>query len=104
MGTLYYGSGRIPLEIDDELLRYLEAVIVSKLRRSEPFLLTVTDAFDGMMSVWMHASGDLHFRYDVHSTEPLVRAVLDDMLFETSTAAGLRLPRSLDSARARWIL
>lgn len=66
MGTLLYGSPPSEIEMDDRLLAHLKVVIISKLRRNEPFLLSwerTAEQGSGRTSVWMHPSIPLQFSF-----------------------------------------
>ena len=66
MGTLLYGSPPSEIPLEDRLLAHLKMVIVSKLRRNEAFLLSwEIDASEGSgrMSLWMHPSIPLQFKF-----------------------------------------
>jgi hypothetical protein len=65
MGTLKYDD--VSVEFDDRLLAHLEIVIVQKLRRQEPFLMTwqqLEGADGGRTGIWLHSNSSLMFRFD----------------------------------------
>ena len=67
MGTLYYGDGEHPIEIDDVILAHLKVVISTKLRRSEGFTLSWVHDGDqplGRSTIWLHPSIPLRFHFD----------------------------------------
>jgi hypothetical protein len=66
MGTLLYGSPPSELAIDDRTLAHLKVVMISKLRRNEPFVMSWDTPEDGEsqhMSLWIHPSIPLQFKF-----------------------------------------
>lgn len=67
MGTLYYGSSRLALKIDDSTLAHLRVVATAKLRRGEAFAVTWVDPDDPEASretLWVHPGVDLMWVLD----------------------------------------
>ncbi|WP_368497200.1 ATP-dependent DNA ligase [Herbiconiux sp. A18JL235] len=63
MGIFYYGEGH-QLELDDRTLAHLQAVIMTKLRRSESFALSWEHplaAGSGRTSVWLNPAVPIRF-------------------------------------------
>ena len=87
MGTLHYGSA-VAIPIDDLTLHHLAAVVVAKLRRTEPFLLTVVTA-SGREALWIHAASTLRFAYESAADVALDRERLEAMVRETNRPSGL---------------
>jgi hypothetical protein len=103
MGTLFYGSQPISVRIEDVLLRHLELVITSKLRRGEGLMLTWHDdetTGDGRSSVWIHPSIELHYRYS-GSREPQVdRDLLEELAAAAGSNGGIRIATGAQTAKA----
>ncbi|HMF60041.1 MAG TPA: hypothetical protein VK595_06705 [Vicinamibacterales bacterium] len=103
IGTLYYGSGRLPIKIDDRVLSHIKMVIASKLRRREAFLLSWPEPEEtggGRTSVWIHPHADLGFRFDGGRSPELDTDLLDRLAVEASTSRGILIneaqsPRSI---------
>jgi hypothetical protein len=94
MGTLFYGSDRTPIRIDDRILAHLRAVVTAKMRRGEGFLLTWTDSItigDGSSSVWVHAGCDLHYKFDGSKQPKLDPELLERLNAESSQARGIEI-------------
>jgi hypothetical protein len=93
LGSLHYGDDGAAARLDDVDLEHLEVVIVNKLRRSEPFLLTVesNDALEPTVAFWIHEHADLRFAFDRREASPTDRSRLEQMIQQASSAAGLRL-------------
>ncbi len=94
MGTLFYGGDRLPIRIDDRILAHLRAVMTSKLRRGEGFLLSWSDSIsigDGRSSVWVHDACDLHFKFDGSTPAKLDPALLDRINVDSLQARGIEL-------------
>jgi hypothetical protein len=100
MGTLYHGAARTPIKVDDRLLAHVKVLIVSKLRRNEPFLLSWTEpasAGHGGASVWIHPDVDLIFRFEDPKPPDLEKAVLEALSTESIGATGAHIEASLGS-------
>ncbi|GAA2171177.1 hypothetical protein GCM10009846_04140 [Agrococcus versicolor] len=93
MGRLHYGDDGTTARLDDDDLEHLEVVIVNKLRRAEPFLLTVesTDALEPTVAFWIHEHADLRFAFDRKEAAPTDRTRLEHMIQQASSTAGLHL-------------
>ncbi len=94
MGTLFYGSGRLPVLIDDVVLAHIQALIASKLRRHEGFLLSWNDAMsvgNGRSSVWVHPGTDLHFKFDGGKPPAIDQALFAEMAHAANGPRGLVL-------------
>lgn len=98
MGTLYYGSSRTPVTVDDRTLAHLKVLVVSKLRRNEPFLLSWAESADegyGRSSVWIHDAVDLIFRFDGGRQPELDKDQLDRMAAEALGPSGVQIDASM---------
>lgn len=94
MGTPYYGAARTPIKMDDRVLAHVKVLVVSKLRRNEPFLLSWVESAEnghGRASVWIHAGADLVFRFDGSRQADLDKELLDSMSSEALGPTGLRV-------------
>ena len=87
MGSIHYG-GEIEATIDDETLAHVSAVAVAKLRRREPFLLTLLGA-NGRESLWVHTASTLRFGYASNEAPALDRDRLGAMMAQANRATGL---------------
>lgn len=101
MGYLIYGVAPA-IRINDWALRHLQAVIITKLRRSETFAFTwehepdvdgATSPVQGGMygAVWISAGSSLHFSYDAQDDRPLNSEWLVELSTAASSNRGLRL-------------
>ncbi|WP_149084202.1 MULTISPECIES: DUF7882 family protein [Microbacterium] len=88
MGTLTYANAA-PIEVDDELLAHLRAATVTKLRRNEPFALTVQTGADRAETLWIHAS--IPIRFVVEGTVALHRPLLARLMRAAGSTGGLDL-------------
>jgi hypothetical protein len=92
VGALVYGPGSLRVEIDDYMLAHLQCVIVSKLRRRESFLVTVTAPRSRLRhSIWLNDAIPLVFDYDSMESPALDRDQIDAMMIEAVGARGLRV-------------
>lgn len=93
MGRLHYGDDGAIAQLADEDLEHLQVVIVNKLRRSEPFLLTIDsdDALEPTLAFWIHEHADLRFAFDHREQSPTDRSRLEHMIQQASTTSGLHL-------------
>jgi hypothetical protein len=93
-GTLLYGSPPHEIRMEDRLLAHLKIVIVGKLRRNEPFLLSwdrgVSEGSGGT-SVWMHPSIPLQFLFQESRPPRLNQAWLEQMAQSAMSNEGLQL-------------
>jgi len=94
MGTLYYGDARAAIAIDDRELAHLRVVIISKLRRKEPFAFSwvkpATERAD-RSTIWISSDTLLEFEFDEKGTPELNRQWLEHLSQAASSAAGLSL-------------
>jgi len=94
MGTLYYGTARTPIEIEDRALAHLKFVMLSKLRRNEGFGFSwakPSEAGSGRSTVWISPSVALQFDFAGAHRPPLNRAWLESLTLQAATSAGLTL-------------
>lgn len=91
MGQLQYGTPPITFDLDDATVAHLEAVTIAKLRRNEPFAVSVPDGGAGRRTAWINVSSDLVFVLDGPAPE-LDRARLDRLLDGANSNTGIRLP------------
>ncbi|MCK2035313.1 hypothetical protein KZC51_04110 [Microbacterium sp. SSW1-49] len=98
MGYLNYAGAPTSFTIDDEMLAHVRAVVVTKLRRSESFALTIPTIGAASETLWIHAS--IPLRFSLVDDVPLGRPLLVAMMEAASSSGGLdltdeRLARSL---------
>ncbi len=91
MGHLRYGSPAQTFDIDDRTLAHVEIVTLAKLRRGEPFALTIPSPTGGRSTLWVNAASVLVFELDA-DPGPIDRAWLESLIESANGAAGLRLP------------
>jgi hypothetical protein len=94
MGTLFYGSQPVAIRVEDVLLRHLEVVITSKLRRGESLVLSWHDdgtTGDGRSTVWIHPSIELHYRFNGSSEPNVDRELLEDLSAAAGSNGGIRI-------------
>lgn len=86
VGRLRYDGASGPIQIDDITLAHVKVVISTKLRRQESFMMSwrpVDGGQDGRISVWVHTTIPLQFRFDSperpaldpHRIETMMRAI-----------------------------
>jgi len=94
MGEILYGTPPSRLSFDDRLLAHLKLVIVAKLRRGEPFLLSwerPPEAGSGRMSLWMHPAIPLQFSF-AGSRMPAINPVwIEQMTLLANGPLGLKV-------------
>ena len=94
MGSLFYGDMTDPIEIDDDTLAHLKAVVFTKLRRQESFTLSWLHASDDPLHrslVWLAPAIPLRFVFDEVEAPGLDREWIQLLAASASTAAGIRL-------------
>ena len=86
--------GRDVIKLDDRVLAHLEAVIVTKLRRQEPFVFTWpidVSLGSGRVAKWVSASTSWDIRFDNRQSEPLNQAWLKQLMSTANSPGGLKL-------------
>ena len=92
MGRLAFGSETVTF--DDRLLGHLEVVMVAKLRRREPFILTWTvdpSLGSGRVSRWVGVSTSWDIRYHSRAIGPINPAWIDALMSTANSPGGLRI-------------
>jgi hypothetical protein len=92
MGRLIYGARGMHLEMQDRLLAHVQAVVITKLRRDEPFAFTWLEpasAGSGRRTIWLHQYLEIAFEYQGSRPVELDRAMVEDMLNRANSNAGL---------------
>lgn len=89
MGTFKYGTGDdATFTMDDVDLAHLAAVVTAKLRRREPFLLTLRSEAT-RQSIWIHEASTLVYGYATPDSIDLDRPRLEAMVADTNRPTGL---------------
>lgn len=93
MGSLIYEAGLV-LEFEDRLLRHLEHVMVTRLRRNEPFAFKWEQRPAGVEhthgTIWVSPATSIQFRYTgPRREEKLNRLWVEAMIQSTYQPAGL---------------
>ena len=110
MGILFYGAMRTKVDVADFLLRHLEIVVATKLRRGEAFMLSWTDKEamgESRSACWIHEATDLHFKYSGSQSPAIDRDLIDKMIEMANTNGGLMvgelgsLSRTADATQRR---
>ncbi|MCU1439262.1 MAG: ATP-dependent ligase [Rhodoglobus sp.] len=94
MGTLLYGSPPSEVTMEDRLLAHLKVVIIQKMRRNESFLISwelPTAEGSGRMSLWMHPSIPLQFKFAGSRPPTLNPDWLDALARASMSVDGLRI-------------
>ncbi|WP_455905038.1 DUF7882 family protein [Microbacterium sp.] len=102
MGRFVY-EGNQRVEIVDRALHHLQLVMMTKLRRGEPFLFTWREDASiggGRSSVWMHPGCNLVFKYTGAKIPDLNRHWIEALAFAANSPSGLYLVREPDDAGA----
>ncbi|MEI2270160.1 hypothetical protein OHB93_12640 [Microbacterium sp. No. 7] len=101
MGRLAFGSETVTF--DDRLLGHLEVVMVAKLRRREPFILTWTvdpSLGSGRVSRWVGVSTGWDIRYHSRAIGPINPAWIDALMSTANSPGGLRVVPEPDQDEA----
>lgn len=94
MGRLIYGARGMHIEVEDRLLAHVQAVVVSKVRRNEGFVLNWTETSaqgSGRRSIWIHPYLELVFEYNGSKRPELDAKLADEMMGRAGTSTGLDL-------------
>ncbi len=94
MGTIYYGGGGAPIDVDDRTLAHLKVVIATKLRRGESFTVSWRHPEDqprGRSTIWLHPSIPLRFVFDDPEPAVLSRAWMEELAHSANSSGGIML-------------
>jgi hypothetical protein len=106
MGTLFYGSARTPITVDDRLLAHLKVIVTSKLRRNESFLLSWDEPPEngsGRGSVFIHPTCDLIYRFDGSRPAELDQDLLETMATQSMSNRGLVIEATMPLGVGRGV-
>ncbi len=92
MGRFLYQNAANSVEVDDRALAHLRLVIMTKLRRGEPFMFETSSPHGtGRRDFWMHPTIAVQF-YFAGSRPPQINHRWVDSLMESANSAdGLRM-------------
>jgi len=90
MGTLHLAQEAV-VELDDELLEHVFAVLVAKLRRNEPVLLRWENSSGQLEQVLVTAAALLRATYDSARTERLDHTWLECLMIAANSNGGICL-------------
>lgn len=93
MGMIYYDDQE-PVVVDDELLEHLAAIITLRFRRNESVVLSwggSGDARSQRSTFWLTPAVPSRFVFDSPSPVGLHRAVLNHLMSEAGSNAGIVL-------------
>jgi len=95
MGTLNYADAdNVSVTMSDRELAHIKFVMVSKLRRGEPFTFSwdkPESEGGGRASVWMSKEIPVTFEFDSTEPQEMNRQWLDQLSMAASTVTGLVL-------------
>jgi hypothetical protein len=93
MGQLVYGMHGQHYEVDDTTLRHLRAAMIAKLRRKEPFALTLRGPGTGgaAETLWIQPAIALRFVFDAEDTGDLDRERLERLVMAANSAGGMHI-------------
>lgn len=94
MGSMMYGHPDTLIEFDDRVLRHLQHVILTKLRRGESFTVHYSNTSrngSGHTVLWLHPSIGLRFHFEAGDVGPLNRAWIAALMEGADGPGGLVL-------------
>jgi len=103
MGRLIYGARGMHIEVEDRLLAHLQAVVISKVRRNEGFVLSWTESSaegSGRRSIWIHPYLELVFEYRGSKRPEIDAKMADEMMGRAGTNAGLDLAENAHNPKS----
>jgi hypothetical protein len=89
MGRMIYAREFV-FEIDDRPLFHLRIVLMTKLRRSEPFMLDLPDSV-GMRSIWIAPAVSMTLAFSGGRAPVIDLRWVDEMMADASSSRGLSL-------------
>lgn len=90
LGQLLYGSPPVAFELPDRTLSHVEIVVLAKLRRNEPFALSIDLDDGGRASLWISVNSDLQFLFGPGKHE-INRTWLEQLVDSANTTGGMRI-------------
>jgi len=90
VGQLHYGSPPSIFDIPDRDLTHIEIVVLAKLRRNEPFAMSVELEEGGRASLWISVNSDLQFIFGPGS-HSINREWLEQLIDSANTTSGMRI-------------
>ena len=92
VGAFIYDTGWNAIEIDDRILAHLRIVMMSKLRRSEPFMFDV-EMHDGTgrRSFWVNEAVPMQFRFSGHRPSHINRVWIEQLMEAANGPNGLTI-------------
>jgi hypothetical protein len=98
VGRLIYGADpKSSFGIDDRLLAHLRIAVMNKLRRGEPFMLTVPDEGSGLRSIWLAPMVPVVFQMYGGRAPVIDTRLVNRMLNDASSPDGLHLSDRYES-------
>lgn len=92
MGVFVYDTPANMVEIDDRTLAHLRVVVMTKLRRSEPFMFDVQlHDGTGRRAFWIHPAVALMFRFYDSRPPRINRLWIEELIAAASGPDGLTL-------------
>ena len=90
MGRLIYNSVRV-VQVDDRTLAHLQLVVVAKLRRQQPFQLTLhlPGPGPGRVGLWLSDGVAIEFEFDGPKSPAINRRWIDVLMEAAHSAGGL---------------
>lgn len=92
VGSIYYGDGAAPIQIEDRTLAHLKVVISTKLRRGESFTLSWRHPEGeptGRSTIWLHPSIPLRFVFDDPEPTTLSREWVEELASSANSSGGI---------------
>ncbi|WZH36216.1 MAG: ATP-dependent DNA ligase [Microbacterium enclense] len=90
MGRLIYQERTI-VDIEDRLLSHLRIVVMNKLRRQEPFMLSLPHPDHGHLSIWMHPATPIVMQFYGSRPPSIDNQLIEEMMQGASGPDGLTI-------------
>jgi len=88
MGHFVYDSTDRPFEVEDRVLLHLRVVIMTKMRRNEPFMMKLDTPDRGDRWFWIHPSIPVQMRFHGSRQPALNMAWIDQLMKNSSNSNG----------------
>ena len=93
MGKFIYGATAVSVELDDRTLAHLRVAMMTKLRRTEPFMFDLDiGGGNGRRTFWIHPAVPIQFHFFGSRNPQLNRAWVEEMVRLASGPSGLTIP------------
>ncbi|KQR63893.1 hypothetical protein [Frigoribacterium sp. Leaf172] len=107
MGTLFYGTDRYGVELDDRALAHLKVALLTLLRAQQSVALTIARPVSqgsGRDTMWINPTSDLRFHFSGNRPPRINESWVRAIIATANTPSGMRLPAEDEAAQPSRLL